>query len=119
MIRSVGRSFLPSFHPPQAKEHIANYKRFHTYWKSKCDPLEERSGGSEACCITGTYEDLQDKGYLKTFFVTAVKQWLGIKTDSNGVVEAAVIKAIAMKPPKHAPPNTAHRFTADNYLQLI
>ena len=103
----------------KAKEHIANYRRFHRYWKAKCDPLMERSGGSEACCVTATYEDLQDKTFLYEYFYEATKIWLGVRTDRSGVVATAVKKAISLKPPKHEPPATAHRYTADHYAQLF
>jgi hypothetical protein len=107
-----------------AQQHIQNYRRFHAYWKSKCTPSVGKPGGAQACCVTATYEDLQDKDFLQIYFVESMKLWLGKvwagpSMQPDGLIEKAVAKAISIKPPKHTPPMGDHRYTADHYLQLI
>ena len=96
------------------KEQITNFRRFHAFWKSKCDH-------ALACCLTATYEDLQDPNFLRLYYETVVAMWLGPQRPTDPtVLQSAVQKAIDGKPPKHKPPALGdNRFNADHYLQLL
>lgn len=95
-----------------AQEKIIEYRAFHKYWASQCDKV---------CCLTVTYEDLQDADYLQAVMQTLLKMWLpDLKPEE---IEIGVNEALRVYAPKNHATNdqfeSKNQYNAGHLLALL
>jgi hypothetical protein len=80
-----------------ASEKIQRYRRFHQYWDNRC----AGTGEDTPCCMSITYEDMQNEKFLRRALEKMLELWLTPALSPSKITKG-VNAAVNAVPPKHS-----------------